>query len=318
MSHDPYLWDGSGEPDPFVEDLEQTLSVLGFEEEPTLVDDLPGRSPAPPSTRWRLGLTATGVAIATAAAIALLWGLSGGAARTQVPRGPVAAPAVADPLPNVGASTPAAPRGAVAEPEPAPELEPEPEPEPELEPEPEPEPHAKSPTGDRRLSPRTRRRSDPERLRDPALDPAQEFPADPVVAKRESDRLEPPVDGLTADPPERDVDCILKPDLDECLDLRDPTVDFDLPAKPSQADIRAGLAPVKATAKACGERFGATPGTKVRIKFSISGQTGRVAEANPAPGSEGPLGDCAAQALSRAQFPRFRTPSIGVVYPVQF
>jgi hypothetical protein len=93
--------------------------------------------------------------------------------------------------------------------------------------------------------------------------------------------------------------------------------DPNLPDKLSTTDIRDGIAPVKAAAKACAAKHGAKRGEKVKIKLSISGATGTVTAAHAeAPHTGTPLGNCVAAALKRAKFKRFKKPSLGAVYPV--
>jgi len=91
----------------------------------------------------------------------------------------------------------------------------------------------------------------------------------------------------------------------------------DLPESPTAQEVKDALAPLKGAAKACGVQHGATSGETVKIKLSIEGATGRVTSStaqSPHAGTE--LGRCVAEVLANARFPRFRKPSIGVVYPV--
>ena len=82
-------------------------------------------------------------------------------------------------------------------------------------------------------------------------------------------------------------------------------------------DIKAGLAPVKAAARACGRKHKAAPDVTVNIKLSIAGATGLVTSAvAQSPHDRTALGRCVAEALGKAQFPRFLNVSMGVVYPV--
>jgi hypothetical protein len=91
----------------------------------------------------------------------------------------------------------------------------------------------------------------------------------------------------------------------------------DLPDKLSTHALRQGLAAAKPAAKQCGPRLGAAPGTKIAIKLSIAGATGRVVSATPQGAEAGTaLGRCVANALSEAEFPRFSAQRQGVVYPV--
>jgi len=106
------------------------------------------------------------------------------------------------------------------------------------------------------------------------------------------------------------VDCIL--DSSKCR-----RVDPNLPATLTSTQIREGVAAVKDEAKACGPRHGATAGTKVKVKFAVSGQTGRVIDAVAQPPWVGtPLGECVAAALAEAQFPTFQKERLAAVYPI--
>jgi hypothetical protein len=140
-----------------------------------------------------------------------------------------------------------------------------------------------------------------------------------------------------APPPEKkpsgsenlDVDCILDPGLPKCkggggskpsggtkpppTGSTDPGVEQTL----SQADIKAGIAPVKDAAKACGPKHGAKPGEKVQVRLSISGSSGTVTSATAQGAHQGtPLGNCVAAALKKATFKKFAKASIGAVYPI--
>lgn len=91
----------------------------------------------------------------------------------------------------------------------------------------------------------------------------------------------------------------------------------DLPATLDSHDIRDGLATVKAEAKACGVEHEAEPGTAVRVKFVVSGPTGRVKSAVAlSPWTASPLGNCIADAIWEAQFRPCEKESVGIVYPV--
>ncbi len=124
-----------------------------------------------------------------------------------------------------------------------------------------------------------------------------------------------------------DVDCILNPDLAKCKKggggkkrsgggggggASDPSA----PAKLSQADVRAGITVVKPAAKACGSKHRAAPGTKVTVKLSIQGATGRVVSAKATGEHAGkPLGNCVAQAAKKATFKKVKKPQTGVQIP---
>ena len=88
------------------------------------------------------------------------------------------------------------------------------------------------------------------------------------------------------------------------------------PTQLTSFGIRKGIAPVIPKIEACGETHGADPGTKLRMKFEISGQTGRVSSAEAFPpwaGSE--LENCVIEAMTQAEFSTFEKDFIGVVYP---
>lgn len=88
------------------------------------------------------------------------------------------------------------------------------------------------------------------------------------------------------------------------------------PTKPTSYAIRKGIARIVPEVAACSEAHGADPGTKLRMKFAIAGQTGRVSSAEALPPWVGtPLEDCVIEALAQAEFPEFEKSSVGVVYP---
>ena len=112
--------------------------------------------------------------------------------------------------------------------------------------------------------------------------------------------------------PDYPVDCILDPD--QCK-----PVDPSLPDKLTSTDIKDGVRPHKAAAKACGAKHGASAGEKLVVKLSIAGRTGRVTTSKAMGRHAGTLlGECAAKALGKAKFRRFRRDSLGVQYPIRF
>lgn len=90
-----------------------------------------------------------------------------------------------------------------------------------------------------------------------------------------------------------------------------------LPSAPSSTQIRDAMAPVKPQAKACAARHGGKAGDKVRIKLSVSGSTGKVLSAQALDDHAGTsLGKCVADALGKAELPKFGKPQAGIVYAV--
>ncbi len=81
----------------------------------------------------------------------------------------------------------------------------------------------------------------------------------------------------------------------------------DLPEFPSKAEIRSALKLVKPAALACPNE----PGTEIRVKLSVSGETGRVTSAN------GGGNNCVARAFFKARFPKFKRLQLGVVYTLR-
>ena len=290
---DEYLWDGTGEPDPLVADLEDKLSELAFEpvfviEEPTVnVEPPPRRSSVRP---FLLGSAVT--AIAAAAASLLVWcGYSMG-------RQEAATPVVEEMV--VGTPSVEAPP-AVVPPPPKPVDSPVPidadEKDEDAEDPPEPPVVAEL---DRPKVP-----TKPKKARPPKSPPPAGSSKTVKKANKGGDL---------------DVDCILDPRAcGKGTSGAKPTgaSDPSLPEKLSTSDIRAGIAPVKAEAKHCGTKHGAQRGEKVKVKLSISGKTGHVTRASAqGPHAGTPLGNCVAAALKKAKFKRFRKASLGAVYPV--
>lgn len=95
--------------------------------------------------------------------------------------------------------------------------------------------------------------------------------------------------------------------------------DTSMPRTLSAAEIRKGVANVKAEALACGKEHGVEAGTVVKVRFGVRGKTGQVSEARAvSPWRSTPLGACVATAISKASFPRFRKDTLSAVYPVYF
>lgn len=97
----------------------------------------------------------------------------------------------------------------------------------------------------------------------------------------------------------------------------DPADSKALPSAPSSTQIRDAMAPVKPSAKACAARHGGKAGDKVRVKLSVSGSTGKVTSAQALDDHAGTaLGKCVADALGKAELPKFGKPTAGIVYAV--
>jgi predicted Zn finger-like uncharacterized protein len=119
------------------------------------------------------------------------------------------------------------------------------------------------------------------------------------------------------------VDCILDPSKcskggskKSSSSSSSKPADPNLPATLTSSDIRAGVAPYKGAAKACGGKHGAAAGTKVKVKLSISGASGTVSSASAqAPHQGTPLGNCVAAAVKKAKFKKFQKSTLGAVYP---
>ncbi|MEM7158977.1 MAG: hypothetical protein AAF799_39430 [Myxococcota bacterium] len=90
------------------------------------------------------------------------------------------------------------------------------------------------------------------------------------------------------------------------------------PSKLSSAQLKKALASTKASARSCGPEHGTASGTRVAVKLSIEGRTGKVVSATAQGDHAGSsLGRCVAGALSRTQFPAFSSPRMGMVYSVR-
>jgi hypothetical protein len=119
------------------------------------------------------------------------------------------------------------------------------------------------------------------------------------------------------------VDCILDPA--SCGRGQASTMPAAPSSKPSEAlptklgssQIKAALASAKREARTCREMHGARTGTKVSVRLSIDGKTGRVTSAKPRAPHTNALGACVANKLATATFPRFTNSAMGVVYSVR-
>jgi outer membrane biosynthesis protein TonB len=291
---DEYLWDRSGDPDPLVVELEDKLSGLAFE--PVFLVEEPAPAPVAmqrPASSWRAYMIGSAVTAAAVACSVLLFWCGYQAGQDPPPPEPAAQPVV------VGAPEPVeeAPR------EPPPQQEP-----PQIDVDVEAEPEEETPPEPMRTADA---RSVKHKARAKAKGSATSGSSKSSTSASKGSDL--------------DVDCILDPKAcgkgkasqgASATPSRGATSP-GLPEKPSTSDIREGIAPVKAAARACGAKHGAEPGEKVKVKLSIEGATGTVTSVHAQPPHVGtPLGTCVASALKRAKFKRFRKPSIGAVYPV--
>jgi hypothetical protein len=108
-----------------------------------------------------------------------------------------------------------------------------------------------------------------------------------------------------------------KPDPGPVESNDEPSSSKPLPAAPSSSQIRDAMAVVKPQAKACGPRHGGTAGEKVRVKLSVTGSTGKITSAQALEDHAGTaLGKCVADALSKAELPKFGKPQAGVMYAI--
>lgn len=120
-------------------------------------------------------------------------------------------------------------------------------------------------------------------------------------------------------PPEPDVDCLINPNLDKCRAKQPkatkpkpetkPDPGEELANKLGQAEILAGIGPVKTAAKSCGS------GTTVEVKFSVAGASGRVISAD-AQGehASSTVGRCVTRAAKSASFERFAAKQQGFTF----
>lgn len=142
----------------------------------------------------------------------------------------------------------------------------------------------------------------------------------PVTKKKPDGETIKASDGGTGD---EEVDCLLNPDLEKCktsgttkpknTEVLAPKV----PEKLSSSQLRDGFNGIKSTAKKCGAAQGAAPGTQVKVHVSIEGATGKVSSVNATGEYAGtPLGTCVENAVKNAQFLIFKTPSMGIDYPI--
>jgi hypothetical protein len=199
----------------------------------------------------------------------------------------------------------------------APPPEPEPEPEPvveeklDLPPVVEEEPEVETDVK------KSKRRN---KTKDDGKEEAKAEP-EPKEPEPEPEPKDEPPPQLTED--QYRTECLLNPNKPGCAEAKrkygDKYKDLDktLPDKLSESDVRSAVAPRKSAAKACGAKHGVDPGTVVRVKLSIEGDSGKVMSASAvAPHAGTPVGDCVADALKEAKFRRFKSGQQGTIYPV--
>jgi hypothetical protein len=308
---DEYLWDRSGDPDPLVAELEDKLAGLAFEPVFLVEEAAPAAAAAAPRvSSWRgyfIGSAVT--AMAVACSVMLFWcGYRAGV--DAPPREPAAQPIV------------------VGVPDSAAEDREEPPPSTERvdvdvdadaeEQEAPPEPMRTADARDTLKSVKGKSKTKAST----AKDPLDALPSSSSSSSTKSSTPSSP----SSKGSDVDIDCILDPEgcgkakssSSSSSSPKPPSGSSDpsLPEKLTTFDIREGMAPVKAAAKACGPQHGANPGEKVKVKLSISGATGAVTSATAdAPHTITPLGICVAAAAKRAKFKRFQKASLGAVYP---
>lgn len=143
---------------------------------------------------------------------------------------------------------------------------------------------------------------------------------DPVVAP---DPLPEPkkTSGGTNAASQDEVDCLLNPDLAKCGQggtsggSSGPVLVPKVPDKLDSSALKTGFNTVKTKAKACGAKFGAVAGSKVKIHASIEGATGKVTSVEATGEHAGTeLGKCVEEAVKNATFEVFKSPAQGVDY----
>lgn len=306
MSSD-YVWDKTGAPDVWVQQLEHTLGSLRFEPLTgvplrPVVSEPVAPKPVVPAPRGRRVWIPLVAGLSTAAAVLVAVGL--GARALEAPSvqnqaegtmavAPLAEPLLAPPVaaPEVAGATATAALSDAAAVDAEERLV---------------EPSTATPRS--RRAPKTRAaptggsESRPvERAQ--AIGPGET--AEPkATSKREPAKSKPSKKRSS----KVTVDCVLDPS--QCGDEV-------LPRRLSSSDIRKGVLLRLAQARRCGETHGAESGTRVKIQLKIAGATGRVRRAQAlAPWADTPVGDCVAESLSRAVFPRFEAESMGAIYPI--
>lgn len=85
-----------------------------------------------------------------------------------------------------------------------------------------------------------------------------------------------------------------------------------LPAEPSRAQILSAIRAVLPSAKACGRGAGGT----AQSRITVAGSTGRAVDVKVS-GVDAAVGNCIANALRKARFPKFSKPTFNVSYPIR-
>ena len=149
---------------------------------------------------------------------------------------------------------------------------------------------------------------DPKPAADP--EPAPVAEPDPLPAKK-------PAGGGSED----EIECLLNPDLAKCKTggaskpKTDEVLAPKLPDKLSSNQLRDGFNSIKSKAKACGAKFGAEAGTKVKVHASIEGATGAVSSVEATGEHAGTsLGKCVEDVVKGATFEQFKKQAMGVDY----
>jgi hypothetical protein len=153
---------------------------------------------------------------------------------------------------------------------------------------------------------------------------------EPVEAEPELEP-EPVVDplpkkqgGSTTDQASQDeVDCLLNPDLPKCASggktsgKDGPVLVPKVPEKLDSTMLKTGFNTVKSKAKACGSKYGAAAGTKVKIHASIEGASGKITSVEATGEHAGTdLGKCVEEAVKDVTFQVFKSPAQGVDYSI--
>jgi hypothetical protein len=151
-------------------------------------------------------------------------------------------------------------------------------------------------------------------VEDPEPEPEPDPIPDPLPEPKKSS-------GGTSGASQDEVDCLLNPDLPKCAQgggggTQDgPVLVPKVPEKLDSAALKSGFNTVKSKAKACGSKFGAVAGTKVKVHASIEGATGTITSVEAIGEHAGTdLGKCVEEAVEGAKFEVFKSPAQGVDY----